>query len=78
MEAMKNMLRPKPNPQQQLREWQRKLRQEARNVERQVRGKFLLIILNIRSEHNPLECFFLSHSFSFSCEFQILNVKRKA
>ena len=42
MEAMKSMLRPKPNPQQQLREWQRKLRQEARNVERQVRGKFLL------------------------------------
>lgn len=39
METMKNMLRPKPNPQQQLREWQRKLRQEARNVERQVRGK---------------------------------------
>mgnify|MGYP000535931756 CR=1 FL=1 len=39
MEAMKNLFLPKPNPQQQLREWQRKLRQEARNVERQVRGK---------------------------------------
>ncbi|MCO5601218.1 hypothetical protein L7F22_055337 [Adiantum nelumboides] len=37
METMKSMLLPKPNPQQQLRDWQRKLRQEARNVERQVR-----------------------------------------
>lgn len=37
METMKSMLRPKPNPQQQVRDWQRKLRQEARNVERQVR-----------------------------------------
>eukprot|EP00249_Psilotum_nudum_P011661 c23307_g1_i1 orf=354-1040(-) len=37
MEAVKNLLKPKPNPQQQLRDWQRKLRQEARNIERQIR-----------------------------------------
>lgn len=33
-----NILKPKPNPQQQLRDWQRRLRQECRNVERQIRG----------------------------------------
>ncbi|KAG6507382.1 vacuolar protein sorting-associated protein 24 homolog 1-like [Zingiber officinale] len=37
MESVKNLLRPKPNPQQQLREWQRRLRQEGRNIERQIR-----------------------------------------
>lgn len=31
------MLKPKPNPQQQLRDWQRRLRQECRNIERQIR-----------------------------------------
>lgn len=31
------MLMPKPNPQQQLRDWQRRLRQECRNIERQIR-----------------------------------------
>lgn len=30
---------PKPNPQQLLRDWQRRLRQECRNIERQIRGK---------------------------------------
>ncbi|XP_072961958.1 vacuolar protein sorting-associated protein 24 homolog 1-like [Typha angustifolia] len=37
MEAVKNLLKPKPNPQQQLRDWQRRLRQECRNIERQIR-----------------------------------------
>ncbi|XP_068640436.1 vacuolar protein sorting-associated protein 24 homolog 1 [Aristolochia californica] len=37
METVKNLLKPKPNPQQQLRDWQRRLRQECRNVERQIR-----------------------------------------
>lgn len=32
-----NILKPKPNPQQLLRDWQRKLRQECRNIERQIR-----------------------------------------
>ncbi|GBG67885.1 hypothetical protein CBR_g1004 [Chara braunii] len=32
-----SMFKPKPNPQQQLREWQRKLRNEQRNIERQIR-----------------------------------------
>lgn len=31
------MLLPKANPQQQLRDWQRRLRQECRNIERQIR-----------------------------------------
>ncbi|XP_054814020.1 vacuolar protein sorting-associated protein 24 homolog 1 [Prosopis cineraria] len=37
MEKVMNVLRPKPNPQQLLRDWQRKLRQECRNIERQIR-----------------------------------------
>ncbi|XP_077220948.1 SNF7 family protein [Tasmannia lanceolata] len=37
MEKVKNILKPKPNPQQQLRDWQRRLRQECRNIERQIR-----------------------------------------
>ncbi|GAB4854992.1 hypothetical protein Ancab_023579 [Ancistrocladus abbreviatus] len=37
MEKVKSMLLPKPNPQQQLRDWQRRLRQESRNIERQIR-----------------------------------------
>ncbi|KAG6402950.1 hypothetical protein SASPL_135165 [Salvia splendens] len=32
-----NVLKPKPNPQQLLRDWQRRLRQECRNIERQIR-----------------------------------------
>lgn len=32
-----NIIKPKPNPQQQLRDWQRRLRQECRNIERQIR-----------------------------------------
>lgn len=37
MDKMKSMLKPKPNPQQQLRDWQRRLRQECRNIERSIR-----------------------------------------
>ncbi|KAH6774697.1 SNF7 family protein [Perilla frutescens var. frutescens] len=37
MEKMMNVLKPKPNPQQLLRDWQRRLRQECRNIERQIR-----------------------------------------
>ncbi|GLT93248.1 hypothetical protein SLE2022_110490 [Rubroshorea leprosula] len=37
MDKFKNMLKPKANPQQLLRDWQRKLRQECRNIERQIR-----------------------------------------
>lgn len=37
MEKVKNLLLPKPNPQQLLRDWQRRLRQECRNIERQIR-----------------------------------------
>jgi len=38
MEKVMNILKPKPNPQQLLRDWQRRLRQECRNIERQIRG----------------------------------------
>lgn len=38
MDKVKSLLKPKPNPQQQLRDWQRRLRQESRNIERQIRG----------------------------------------
>ncbi|KAA8544133.1 hypothetical protein F0562_022145 [Nyssa sinensis] len=37
MEKVMNVLKPKPNPQQQMRDWQRRLRQECRNIERQIR-----------------------------------------
>ena len=36
---MKSLLKPKPTPQQQLREWQRRLRNEGRNIDRQIRGE---------------------------------------
>ncbi|KAL4284736.1 hypothetical protein GQ457_16G011750 [Hibiscus cannabinus] len=39
MEKVMNIIKPKPNPQQLLRDWQRRLRQECRNIERQIRGK---------------------------------------
>lgn len=37
MDRVINMIKPKPDPKQQLRDWQRKLRQECRNIERQIR-----------------------------------------
>ncbi|GMI96968.1 hypothetical protein like AT5G22950 [Hibiscus trionum] len=37
MEKVMNIIKPKPNPQQILRDWQRRLRQECRNIERQIR-----------------------------------------
>ncbi|XP_010243255.1 PREDICTED: vacuolar protein sorting-associated protein 24 homolog 1-like [Nelumbo nucifera] len=37
MDKVKSLLKPKPNPQQQLRDWQRRLKQECRNIERQIR-----------------------------------------
>ncbi|KAH7542919.1 vacuolar protein sorting-associated protein 24 homolog 1 [Ziziphus jujuba] len=37
MEKVMNILKPKPNPQQQLRDCQRRLHQECRNIERQIR-----------------------------------------
>lgn len=39
METVKSLLKPKPTPQQQLREWQRRLRNEGRNIDRQIRGE---------------------------------------
>ncbi|XP_030928135.1 vacuolar protein sorting-associated protein 24 homolog 1-like [Quercus robur] len=37
MDKFKSVLKPKANPQEQLRGWQRRLRQECRNIERQIR-----------------------------------------
>ncbi|XP_072957650.1 vacuolar protein sorting-associated protein 24 homolog 1-like isoform X2 [Typha angustifolia] len=37
MEKVKNLLKPKPNPQEQLRDWQRRLRKECLNIDRQIR-----------------------------------------
>ncbi|KAM1069112.1 hypothetical protein EV1_000992 [Malus domestica] len=37
MNKVKSLLKPKPNPSEQLREWQRRLRHECRNMERQIR-----------------------------------------
>ncbi|MBA0697243.1 hypothetical protein Goari_020789, partial [Gossypium aridum] len=57
MDKFKNMLKPKPNPQQLLRDWQRKLRQECRNIERQIRGKLLhfLFSLNVQREEKSVQ-----------------------
>ena len=41
MDKVKSFLGQKPNPQQLLRDWQRRLRQEGRNIERQIRGMFI-------------------------------------
>ncbi|KAL5198812.1 hypothetical protein ABZP36_002324 [Zizania latifolia] len=38
MEKVKGLLKPRPTPQQQLREWQRRLRNECRVLDRQIRG----------------------------------------
>lgn len=38
MDKFKGMLKPRPTPQQLLRDWQRRLRQECRNIDRQIRG----------------------------------------
>ncbi|BBG97785.1 SNF7 family protein [Prunus dulcis] len=43
MNKVKSLLKPKPNPSEQLRDWQRRLRQECRNLERQIRGNALSI-----------------------------------
>lgn len=45
MEKVMNILKPKPNPQQLLRDWQRRLRQESRNIERQIRGAYCLFYI---------------------------------
>ena len=39
------LFKPKVSPQEQLREWQRKLRQESRNVDRQIRGTMALTLV---------------------------------
>uniref|UniRef100_A0A0D3CGW3 Uncharacterized protein n=1 Tax=Brassica oleracea var. oleracea TaxID=109376 RepID=A0A0D3CGW3_BRAOL len=47
MKKVMKIIKPKPDPKQRLRDWQRKLRQECRNIERQIRGSvshlFLLL-----------------------------------
>lgn len=43
MKKFKSMLKPKPNPSEQLKDWQRRLRQESRNIERQIRGNDLTL-----------------------------------
>ncbi|KAF3498666.1 hypothetical protein DY000_02054362 [Brassica cretica] len=41
MKKVMKIIKPKPDPKQRLRDWQRKLRQECRNIERQIRGSAL-------------------------------------
>ncbi|KAF3538215.1 hypothetical protein F2Q69_00025103 [Brassica cretica] len=38
MKKVMKIIKPEPDPKQRLRDWQRKLRQECRNIERQIRG----------------------------------------
>ncbi|KAL2633665.1 hypothetical protein R1flu_005144 [Riccia fluitans] len=40
MEKVMNLIKPKPTVQEQLRDWQRKLQQEARNIDRQIHEDF--------------------------------------
>jgi charged multivesicular body protein 3 len=46
MEKVLGVFKPKSTPQEQLREWQRKLRQQSRDVDRQVRGESLVNLLS--------------------------------
>lgn len=48
MEKVMNLIKPKPDPKQLLRDWQRKLRQECRNIERQIRGSSLPLVDKFR------------------------------
>ncbi|CAI7746957.1 unnamed protein product [Closterium sp. NIES-54] len=48
------MFGPKLTPQQQLREWQRKLRQEQRNIERNIRGWYGERQRKLRQEQRKL------------------------
>lgn len=43
------MLKPKVEPQKQLREWQRRLRRECLNVDRQIRGYLSVLYLSYYS-----------------------------
>eukprot|EP00252_Welwitschia_mirabilis_P026740 TRINITY_DN8872_c0_g1_i1.p1 TRINITY_DN8872_c0_g1~~TRINITY_DN8872_c0_g1_i1.p1 ORF type:complete len:209 (-),score=70.41 TRINITY_DN8872_c0_g1_i1:68-694(-) len=47
METVKSLFKPKLTPQQQLREWQRRLKQECRNLDRQIR--------DIQREEKPVQ-----------------------
>ncbi|GFZ04209.1 SNF7 family protein [Actinidia rufa] len=61
MEKVLNIIKPKPNPQQQLRDWQRRLRQESRNIERQIRGTlfkfyfFWICLIDIQREEKSVQ-----------------------
>jgi hypothetical protein len=53
MEKVKGLLKPRPTPQQQLREWQRKLRNECRVLDRQIRGSLPHLLLLPRRATRP-------------------------
>lgn len=75
MEKFKSMLKPKPNPQEQLRDWQRRLRQECRNIERQIRGNALyLIILILHIFHDKSQFFFSFCKFLLLGFFQLVKI----
>jgi hypothetical protein len=42
MDVLKGLLKPRPTPQQLLREWQRRLRNERLVLDRRIRGNFVL------------------------------------
>lgn len=63
MKKFKSMLKPKPNPTEQLKDWQRRLRQESRNIERQIRGdrlSFVLVKVSIFIEDLVLLCYWVT------------------
>ncbi|KAF9596474.1 hypothetical protein IFM89_012179 [Coptis chinensis] len=50
MEKVKNLLKPKVDPREQLRDWQKRLRKECRNIERQILGKH-----NVKKEEKSVQ-----------------------
>lgn len=78
MNKVKSLLKPKPNPSEQLRDWQRRLRQECRNLERQIRGNGLSISIKV-SFFCKLRMFlfwvnFSWFGFAFLCFFNSFNL----
>lgn len=69
MEAVKSLLKPKPTPQQQLREWQRRLRNEGRNIDRQIRGWGFILPFSLGSICPSIQrwCWWLNPELAQMC-----------
>jgi charged multivesicular body protein 3 len=76
MEKVMNILKPKPNPQEILRDWQRKLRQESRNIERQIRGNSLSLFSYFKTLIHFFLSFFVFVLFNLDIQREEKNVQK--